>query len=178
MSLCISHYDYKTQSTIIDALRWFKPPFSPEIVVKEFATTLKNYRISTVVGDKYGGCWPSEQFSKFNIRYDPSAKTKSELYTDLLPLINSGRISLLDIPKCTNQLLALERRTARGGKDLIDHPSGHHDDLANAVAGVAGIATGKQVDLSMSWVEGPKTDLAEEARAFRVARFLQHVGYR
>ena len=35
MTLCISHYDYAKQTVIIDALRWFKSPFSPEVVVKE-----------------------------------------------------------------------------------------------------------------------------------------------
>ena len=33
------------------------------------------------------------------------------------------------------QLSSLERRTARGGKDSIDHSPGMHDDIANAVAG-------------------------------------------
>jgi hypothetical protein len=33
------------------------------------------------------------------------------------------------------QLTSLERRTARGGKDSIDHAPGAHDDTANAVAG-------------------------------------------
>lgn len=33
------------------------------------------------------------------------------------------------------QLFGLERRTARGGRDVIDHGPGGHDDLANAVAG-------------------------------------------
>ena len=55
MSLCIAHYDYASQNVIIDCLRWFKPPFSPEIVVKEFAATLKTYNISTIVGDRYAG---------------------------------------------------------------------------------------------------------------------------
>ena len=35
-----------------------------------------------------------------------------------------------------SQFLSLERRTARGGRDSIDHPPGGKDDLANAVAGV------------------------------------------
>jgi hypothetical protein len=35
------------------------------------------------------------------------------------------------------QLLGLERKTARGGKDSIDHAPGGKDDVANAVAGVA-----------------------------------------
>jgi hypothetical protein len=33
------------------------------------------------------------------------------------------------------QLVGLERRTARGGKDSIDHCPGAHDDVANAAAG-------------------------------------------
>jgi hypothetical protein len=45
----------------------------------------------------------------------------------------------LDHPKLINQLCALERRTARGGRDSIDHPLGGHDDLCNAVAGFASI---------------------------------------
>jgi len=36
-----------------------------------------------------------------------------------------------------NQLTGLERRTARSGKDSIDHGPSGHDDLANAVAGAA-----------------------------------------
>jgi hypothetical protein len=34
-----------------------------------------------------------------------------------------------------SQLVGLERRTARSGRDSIDHPPGGHDDLANCVAG-------------------------------------------
>ena len=35
-----------------------------------------------------------------------------------------------------DQLANLERRTRSGGKDVIDHPHGCHDDVANVVAGV------------------------------------------
>jgi hypothetical protein len=58
-----------------------------------------------------------------------------DLYRELLPLINSGRCELLDHPKLISQLTGLERRTARGGRDSIDHAPGAHDDVANAVAG-------------------------------------------
>ena len=33
------------------------------------------------------------------------------------------------------QLCGLERRTAWGGRDSIDHGPGSHDDIANAVVG-------------------------------------------
>jgi len=38
------------------------------------------------------------------------------------------------------QLCNLERKTARGGRDSIDHAPNAHDDVANVVAGVASIA--------------------------------------
>jgi hypothetical protein len=41
------------------------------------------------------------------------------------------------------QLVGLERRTARGGKDSIDHPPGGHDDVANAAAGAIVMALKK-----------------------------------
>ena len=42
---------------------------------------------------------------------------------------------LLDHPRLVSQLCGLERRTARSGKDSIDHAPGGHDDVANAAAG-------------------------------------------
>jgi hypothetical protein len=40
------------------------------------------------------------------------------------PLLNSGRVELLDNSRLISQLCNLERRTARGGRDSIDHPPG------------------------------------------------------
>jgi hypothetical protein len=95
----------------------------------------KSYRCSIVYGDRYGGEGPREQFQKRSVYYEPAEKPKTELYRDLLPLINSGSVDLLENDRLVTQLTSLERRTARGGKDSIDHPPGAHDDLANAVAG-------------------------------------------
>ena len=140
MCLAIGHFENANETCVIDALREAKPPFSPEFVVSEFATLLKTYHLFNISGDRYAGEWPREQFSKYGIRYQPSAKPKSDLYVDLLPLINSRRIALLDHPKTINQLCSLERRTARGGRDSIDHPPGQHDDVANVVAGAASLS--------------------------------------
>jgi hypothetical protein len=137
MTLAIAHKDYTRQMVVIDAIREVRAPFSPEAVVNEFARSLKSYRVSKVVGDHYAGGWPGDRFGKLNIRYEVSDRPKSVLYNDLVPLINSRRIDLLDHAKLINQLCGLERRTARGGRDRIDHPPGAHDDVANAVAGVA-----------------------------------------
>ncbi|MCW8917521.1 MAG: hypothetical protein OQL08_01695 [Gammaproteobacteria bacterium] len=139
MTLAIAHEERRDKQTItvIDAVREVKPPFSPEAVVTDFCALLKGYRISTVTGDRYGGEWCREPFKKQGIKYELSAKPRSDLYRDMLPLINSGQIELLDHDKTVNQLCSLERRTARSGKDSIDHAPGAHDDIANSVAGVA-----------------------------------------
>ena len=72
----------------------------------------------------------------------PADKPKSDLYASFLPLLNSGRVELLDHPRLHAQLLALERRTARGGRDSIDHPPNAHDDVINAAAGALLAAAG------------------------------------
>jgi hypothetical protein len=65
---------------------------------------------------------------------------KSAIYAELLPLVNSESIELLDHPKLLQQLACLERRVSRTGKDLIDHMPNTSDDLANAAAGVLVLA--------------------------------------
>jgi len=145
---------------ILDAVREVWPPFSPEDVVSEFATLLKSYRISKITGDRYAGEWPRERFSEHGVKYEPAVKPKSDLYRDLLPALNSRKVDLLDDARLVAQLVGLERRTARGGRDSIDHAPGAHDDIANALAGlVAELAiNASRYDSTLSWVGGPGID--------------------
>lgn len=137
MTLSVAHLE--RDRCIVDLLIERKPPFSPEAVVAEFVETLKAYGLSSVTGDRYAGEWPREAFRRRGIAYELAGETRSELYQGLLPLLNSGRIELLDDNRLVSQIAGLERRVARGGRESIDHAPGGHDDLANAVAGVAGL---------------------------------------
>jgi hypothetical protein len=134
MTLAIAHH--QGEHSVLDLLRACKPPFSPERVTEEFAQDLRRYSIHEIHGDKYAGEWPAEQFQKHMIRYRPSERTKSEIYQAHLPQLNSGRVELLDNKTLRQQLIGLERRTARGGKDSIDHRPGAHDDVVNSAAEV------------------------------------------
>lgn len=134
-TLAIGHLE--GDRVVVDLLRERKPPFSPAAVVEDYAADLRRYGVRTVQGDRYAGEWPREAFTKHGVTYEPAAKPKSDLYRDFLPLLNGGRVALLDLPKLSAQLVGLERRTARGGRDSIDHPPNAHDDLANVVAGLA-----------------------------------------
>jgi hypothetical protein len=98
----ISHRD--GERIYIDATREIQPPFSPEAVINEFAALCKSYRVRTIVGDKYAGEFPREQFRKRGIEYRCSDKTKSDLFRDLLPLLNAGRIVLPKSDRLVNQI--------------------------------------------------------------------------
>jgi hypothetical protein len=134
MTLAIAHRD-KDGHGILDAVRECRPPFSPEAVVEEFSALLRAYDVREVEGDRYAGEWPRERFRIHNVEYMPAARPKAEIYRDFLPILNSRRADLLDHARLVNQISGLERRTARGGRDSIDHAPGAHDDIANAAAG-------------------------------------------
>ena len=113
----------RTRSLIVDL----------EGVVTEIAETLKSYRLSSVTGDRYAGHWVRQAFQAQGIRYE-EAQPKAEAYLELEPLFAQGRIEILDHPQLIRELKTLERRPRAGGKILVDHPRGGHDDYANALA--------------------------------------------
>ncbi|WP_245450488.1 hypothetical protein [Bradyrhizobium diazoefficiens] len=139
MTLAIGHRQAKPGRTIgvIDAVREIRAPFSPEAAVAEFVALLSSYGVRRVRGDRYAAEWVSGAFRKAGVEYTPADLSKTEIYRDFLPRLNSRELDLLDNQRMVAQLLSLERRTARGGRDSIDHPPGGKDDLANAVAGLA-----------------------------------------
>lgn len=132
-TLAIAHAE--DDMAVLDAVRERRPPFSPDEVVQDFAGLVKTYGLTKVTGDRYGGQWPRERFQRHGITYEPSQRTKTEIYRELVAPVNAGSVALLDLPQLRAQLLGLERRVARGGRDSIDHGPGGHDDIANAAAG-------------------------------------------
>lgn len=138
-ALAIAHRDGRC--VVVDYARRWKPPFSPHDVIGEMAEELRRYGVRRVTGDNYAAEFVAGAFEGNGIRYTRAEQPKSALYAELLPRLCSGEITLLDNPLLVDQIAALERRVRAGGKDIIDHPPGGHDDLANAVAGVAVTAT-------------------------------------
>ncbi|MFT3784340.1 MAG: terminase family protein [Nibricoccus sp.] len=142
-ALAIGHREER--KSIVDFAKRYKAPFNPHEIVGEMARELKLYGVRTVVGDNYSGDFGSRAFESHGIRYLKSEKPRSALYLELLPRLCSGEIELPDDELMVAQLASLERRTRSGGKDVVDHPPGGHDDLANAVAGVADITFARRV---------------------------------
>lgn len=132
-TLCIAHSDEQNR-VIVDCLVDQGPrvtrTFSPEATVHRFSDILKQYRCSTVEGDRYAAQWPILAFQKFGIHYRPAELNRSQIYSAFEPLLNSGRVELLDHPKLLQQFVGLTRKGEK-----IDHASGEHDDHCNSVAG-------------------------------------------
>ena len=133
MTLAIAHRE--RDCVVLDLVTEVRPPFSPESVVEQFCAIARRYGVREVVGDRYAGEFAREPFRRRGIEYRIADANRSELYLALLPLVNSQTVRLLDVPKLSQQLNGLERRTSRVGRDIIDHAPGGHDDLANAAAG-------------------------------------------
>jgi len=135
MTLAISHKDSGTGRVVLDVLRERRPPFQPEGVVAEFATTLKSFGLSEVHADRYALGYVKEAFARDSVIVRNSEQSASEIYLAFAPAVANGTVELLDSKRLIAQLGGLERRTRSGGKDMIDHYPGGHDDLAAAAAG-------------------------------------------
>ncbi len=137
--LAIAHREER--KVIIDFAKRWKPPFNPHHVVSLMSDEVKRFGVRRITGDNYAAEFVAAAFTSNGIKYEKSELNKSALYVELLPRLCSGEIELPDDEFLINQLASLERRTRSGGKDIIDHPPGGHDDLANAVAGVSCITS-------------------------------------
>ncbi|MGH7012550.1 MAG: hypothetical protein ACREEL_00070 [Stellaceae bacterium] len=134
----IAHAEGET--AVLDALYEKRAPFDPSTVVAEVAEMLRTYGCARATGDNFGAAWVAEAFEKHGIRYIVSDRKRSAVYLDALPLFTAGRARITDSPRLVHQLVSLERRTTRAGKDEVNHPSGSADDAANAACGALVLA--------------------------------------
>ncbi len=152
MTLAIAHLE--GERGILDVAREWVTPFSPEQVTNQIVEVCRGYNLKSVTGDRFGGEWPRERFRLKGIEYQLAAFSRSEAYLALLPSLNTpGKIELLDNTRLIAQLSALERRTARSGRDTVDHPRGGHDDIINAAAlALVGVAA-QPNNSAANWIE-------------------------
>jgi len=141
---------------VVDAIREFRPPFSPDAVIEELCRTfLPKYGIKKVWSDKWATGFPTASFRRFNVDLAFLPKDKSTRYLECLQLLNSRSVELLDHKKLVSQFCSLERRPRAGGADRVDHPSGpnFHDDISDSCAGAIVMASGlHQVKVTWSAV--------------------------
>ncbi len=148
---CLAIAHKESETIILDCLERYAAPHDPHQVVASMVLTLRRYGIDRVLGDAYSAEWSKTTFASHGVTYNRAstsvykegsqvknkiAKPKNILYMELLPRLTSGTVELLDDEVLVAQLSSLQRRTRSGGRDVVDHVQGGHDDAANCLAGV------------------------------------------
>lgn len=161
-TLAIGHYDQRLGVAVLDLVREERSPLDaaegrgPDDIARQFCHDLRTYGVRTVYGDHYAGDWPAAAFrdgahdgrcprvrdrrgncecEPWSVTYVPADDDASTIYLQFLPALRSRRVLLLDDVVLSDQLQKLQRKPRATG-DLVTHPPGDHDDVANAVAGV------------------------------------------
>ena len=120
---------------VLDVVRAWKPPFNPSGVVAEAAQLLRAYGLGVVTRDTYAPGFVDEAFRAHGVACEAAGRATSDAYLELVPLVYSRRVVLLDDADLLRELRGLERRRGASGRDRVDHRPGAHDDRAAAVAG-------------------------------------------
>jgi hypothetical protein len=151
-TMCVGHKE--DDRFIADVIRGRKPPFDPKSVAADYARLAKDYRCSGVTGDSFAGDWVTAAFRDAGASYRRADLPRSGLYLEALPLFMRGAVSIPDMPILIRELRLLERRTARSGKDSVDHGTGGSDDHANALAGAMRLAMKPVIEIDPG-IAGP-----------------------
>src|SRR2546426_2632168 len=86
------------------------PRLDLEATVAEVATDLRRYSLTTILGDYYGGDWPTQHFARHGIAYQRSTRPKADVYLAFLPLLTSRRVQLPPDREALRQLKLLRRK--------------------------------------------------------------------
>jgi hypothetical protein len=181
MTLGIAHWESESH-IVLDLLREERPteegPFQPSKVTERMCHVLARYGVRDVEGDRYAGEWPREAFDKgfcdhedehklnafglcefrYSVAYNVAESPKRAIYRDVLPLLTDRDARLIDHARLKAQLVDLERRPSSMG-DIIDHPPGGKDDVANAAAGA--LVRADRLKLRPRVVQDPPKNLVE-----------------
>jgi hypothetical protein len=129
--LCIAHVERgRAVVDLIEKQAGNHRPFDPVAVVYQFVNRLREYGISKVYGDHYGGHTFRFRFDDCGIQYIDTKMSASDFYERLEVRVNAGECELPgDVAELTEELLTL---VVKGAK--VTHEAGSHDDFANACA--------------------------------------------
>jgi hypothetical protein len=137
-TICICHRD--GERIIADVVRGRRGPHDPAAVAAEYAALAKQHRCSTITGDNYAKEWVAGAYRAAGLEYRRSPLVRSDLYLEGAVLFARGLVSIPDQAQLLRELRLLERRTARSGKDSVDHGVGGSDDHANSLFGAMYVA--------------------------------------
>jgi hypothetical protein len=150
-ALSIGHRDYVKGLQVQDVIREVRPPFVPEVVVKEFAETAKRYGCTTVFADQFAyglhaSLWDG---THTGVRLAEAKYNTAENYLRLLPSLLAKKVLFLDSKVLRSQFASLERHMMSGNKTIRKaQTASARDDVATAAAGaLVAVGDGTGYDL-------------------------------
>jgi hypothetical protein len=139
---CVSHRE--GEWVVIDVVRGRRGVHDPAATAREYADLARQYHCLEVVGDNFAAEWVAGTYRAVGVEYRKSPLTRSSLYLEGLVYFTRGLVRIPDNAQLLRELRLLERRTARSGKDTVDHGAGGTDDFANALFGAINSTIGPQ----------------------------------
>jgi hypothetical protein len=133
-TIAIAHRDTGDR-VVVDVIRGVPAPHDPASVAREFVALAKEYRCRVITGDAYAKGWVKGTIEACGAEYQQSRLPRSELYLEGLVLFARGQVRLPSHDVMLRELRLLQRRTAKSGRDQVDHIVGSHDDHVNSVFG-------------------------------------------
>jgi hypothetical protein len=161
--LCIGHKD--GERLVVDVVRGRTGPFNPQQVTKEYADLCRQYRISSVTGDRYAKLWVQQAWRDLLGGYVESPLYAWELYLEALAPFNRGLVELPPDLALVREFKSLQRVAGRSGKESVEHPRGCHDDMANSVVGSLRLLSKVEQKIPMT----PAPDLSRAGVAHNAA---------
>ena len=132
-TICIGHF--AAERFVADVIRGRRGPHDPAAVAAEYAALAKQYRCRAIAGDAYAKEWVAGAYRAAGLEYRQSQLVRSDLYLEGQVLFTRGLVSIPPDATLLRELRLLERRTARSGKDSVNHGVGGFDDHSNALFG-------------------------------------------
>jgi hypothetical protein len=168
-AIAIAHRETKDKRIIVDLIRGTRGRHDPIEITRSYAELLREYRVRSIKGDRYGAGWVKSVWSKAGVRFISSDLPKSQIYLECQPIFARGLASLPNHAVLLRELRLLELTRHRNGKDSVDHPRGGHDDHINAAAGaIDSVCRNLGVDYS-SWAPNYESDPAVQRTLAAIA---------
>jgi hypothetical protein len=153
-AICVGHNEGET--FVVDVVRGHPAPHNPADVVAELGALARQYRCSRITADNFSGEWAASAVREAGLEFRRCELPKSALYLEGLSRFTRGQIRIPNHAALLRELRLLERRTARSGRDTVDHPAhGGHDDHCNVVFGAMWLCRPAKVDRNAADLGSP-----------------------
>jgi hypothetical protein len=159
---CVSHYEPDRGKVVLDAIFEAKPPFDAWNVVGQICQFVQPFRVTKIYGDRHSIGFNATAFMRHGVEYvAEGVPRKSDLYLQLLPMLTSRSVRLLDDDRLVDQLCSLQRIALPSGLERIDAHAGRPEDVANATCGAL-IYAAQQENGADIWLRLAKSNCVED----------------